>query len=77
MQSNGIALSMSRAFGVNVWVIGLVVAVLIGLVIVGGVKRIANVAEIVTPFMAIVYILLSFVVLAVNYQMILKKQEIK
>ena len=70
VQSNGIALSMSRAFGVNVWVIGLVVAVLIGLVIVGGVKRIANVAEIVTPFMAIVYILLSFVVLAVNYQMI-------
>lgn len=70
VQSNGIALSMSQAFGIDMWVVGLVVALLIGLLIIGGVKRIAKVAEIVTPFMAIFYILLSLVVLAVHYQMI-------
>ena len=70
VQSNGIALSMSQAFGINTWVAGLVVAFLIGLLIIGGVKRIAKVAEVITPFMAIFYILLSLVVLAVHYQMI-------
>ena len=70
VQCNGIALSMSQAFGVNEWVIGLAVALLIGLVIIGGVKRIAKVAQIVTPFMAILYILLSIVVLVAHYKLV-------
>ena len=71
VQCNGIALSCSRSFGVDVWVIGLIVATLIGLVIIGGVKRIANVAQIVAPVMAVVYIILSIVVLAVHWQLVL------
>ena len=70
IQCNGIALSCSRSFGVDVWVIGLVVATLIGLVIIGGVKRIANVAQVVAPVMAIIYIVLALVVLAVHYQVV-------
>ena len=70
IQCNGIALSCSRSFGVDVWVVGLVVATLIALVIIGGVKRIANVAQIVAPVMAVIYILLSLVVLAVHYQVV-------
>ena len=70
VQCNGIALSCSRSFGVEVWVIGLVVATLIALVIIGGVKRIANVAQVVAPVMAIVYIVLSLVVLVVHYDMV-------
>lgn len=70
VQCNGIALSCSRSFGVDVWVIGLIVATLIGLVIIGGVKRIANVAQIVAPVMAVVYIILSIVVLAVHWQLV-------
>ena len=70
VQCNGIALSMSQAFGVGTWVIGLAVAALIALVIIGGVKRIANVAQIIAPFMAILYILLSVVVLIVNYKVV-------
>ncbi len=70
VQCNGIALSCSRSFGVEVWVIGLVVAALIALVIIGGVKRIANVAQIVAPVMAVIYILLSLVVLVVNYSVV-------
>ena len=70
VQCNGIALSMSQAFGVNTWVIGLAVAFLIALVIIGGVKRIASVAQIVAPFMAILYILLSIIVLVVHYKLV-------
>ncbi len=70
VQSNGIALSCARSFGVEPWVIGLVVASLIALVIIGGVKRIANVAQVVAPVMALVYIILSIVVLAVHYQVV-------
>ena len=70
VQCNGIALSCSRSFGVPVWVIGAVVALLIALVIIGGVKRIANVAQVVAPVMALIYIILSIVVLAVHYQIV-------
>ena len=70
VQCNGIALSCAQSFGVAPWVIGLVVASLIGLVIIGGVKRIANVAQIVAPFMAMLYIVLSVVVLAVHWQVV-------
>ena len=70
VQCNGIALSCSRSFGVEAWIMGIVVAILIALVIIGGVKRIANVAQIVAPFMAIIYIILSLVVLAVNYSIV-------
>ena len=70
IQCNGIALSCSRSFGVETWIVGLVVAILIALVIIGGVKRIANVAQIVAPFMAIIYIILSLVVLAVHYSIV-------
>ena len=70
VQCNGIALSMSQAFGVSTWVIGLAVALLIALVIIGGVKRIANVAQIIAPFMAILYILIAIVVLVVHYRVV-------
>ncbi len=70
VQCNGIALSCARSFGVDAWVIGILVAVLIGLVIIGGVKRIANVAQIVAPFMAMLYIVLAIVVLAVHWQVV-------
>ena len=70
VQCNGIALSCARSFGVDPWVIGVVVATLIGLVIIGGVKRIANVAQIVAPFMAMLYIVLAIVVLAVHWQVV-------
>ena len=70
VQCNGIALTCGRTFGVEVWVMGLIVATLIALVIVGGVKRIASVAQIVAPVMAVIYIVLSIVVLVVHWQIV-------
>ena len=68
VQCNGIAMSMSRTFDLAPWIIGLGVALILALVIIGGVKRIANVAQIIAPFMAIIYIILSIVVLIVHYE---------
>ena len=64
VQSNGIAISFANTFSINPAIVGAVVALLIGLVVVGGVQRIANVAQIVAPFMAVLYVMLSIVVLA-------------
>ncbi len=70
VHSNNIAISCSYSFGVPVWGVGLFVATLMALIIIGGVKRIANVAQIVAPMMAVVYILLSIVVLVINRQIV-------
>ena len=64
VQSNGVSMAVTNSFPVPAWVCGVVLAVILGIVIVGGVKRIAKVAAIVTPFMAFGYIALSLVVVA-------------
>ena len=46
------------------WLVGLIMAVLVGMVILGGVKRIAKVASTLVPFMAIFYVVGSLLVLA-------------
>lgn len=48
------------------WIIGIIFAVLLGAVIIGGIKSIAKVTEKVVPFMAIVYIISCFIVIFAN-----------
>ena len=48
------------------WVFGAIVAVLVGLVVIGGIKRIARVTEKLVPIMGALYLVAGFVVLAVN-----------
>jgi alanine or glycine:cation symporter, AGCS family len=66
IQSNSIAIGMENAFGVSKSVTGFIVIALLGLIIFGGVKRIANVAQYTVPFMALGYILVSLVIIAMN-----------
>lgn len=49
---------------------GMVMAVLVGVVIIGGIKRIASVTEKVVPFMAGIYVLAALVILAANFSLI-------
>ncbi len=67
VQSNSIALAMETAFHVPVAYTGIGVALLLGLIIFGGVKRIGKVAEIVVPFMAGGYILMALIIMALNF----------
>ena len=56
-QVNAISGNMMNVFGVPTWVTGLVIMILVGLVVVGGLKRIAAVTEKIVPFMVILYMI--------------------
>ena len=70
VQANGMSSAASNSLGVKPLVSGLFLAFLIGLVVIGGIKRISKVASIVTPFMAVAYIVIALVVLAFNWRAI-------
>lgn len=63
VQANSIASGMKTAFGINPWITGVFLALILGAIIFGGVKRIANVAQVVVPFMALGYILVALLIL--------------
>lgn len=65
-QINSIAANMNSAFGVPHFVTGFVLMVLAGLVIVGGLKRIASVTERLVPFMAVIYVVGALVIVVLN-----------
>ena len=50
--------------------LGIIMAVVIGLVIIGGIKRIGSFTEKVVPFMAIIYVLAGFIIIAINVDMV-------
>jgi AGCS family alanine or glycine:cation symporter len=66
VQANSIAAAMEQSFGVPPMITGAVVIVLMGLIIFGGVRRIATFAEFVVPFMALGYILVAAIVVALH-----------
>ena len=66
VQSNSIGDTVQRAFNIPTWVTGIVIAGLVGLIVIGGAKRIAATAEKIVPIMAVLYLVGGLVVLAVN-----------
>ena len=66
VQANSVADVLNSSYGIPTWVTGLVLLVLVGAVILGGIKRIAQVAGKLVPFMAIAYLLAGLVVLGIN-----------
>ena len=56
VQANSIALLTYETFGIDTWIVGLLVCVITGIVILGGVKIIARVCSILVPFMALFYV---------------------
>lgn len=66
VQSNSLALSAEKAFGAEPLVTGLIISILAGLVLIGGIKRIAAFTEILVPFMSLLYILGAVLVLIFN-----------
>ncbi|WP_099865401.1 alanine/glycine:cation symporter family protein [Pararhizobium haloflavum] len=52
------------------WLFGVIMAAIIGMVIIGGIKSIARVTEKVVPFMAIFYVVTGLAILAINYDQI-------
>lgn len=66
VQSNSIGEAMQNAFEIPTWVSGLIVATGIGLIVIGGIKRISHAVQVIVPLMAVGYVLVALVVIAVN-----------
>ena len=67
VQANSVADALSSNFGVPTWVTGLVLMVLVGAVLMGGIKRIADVAGKLVPLMTVFYIAAGLSVIVVNF----------
>ena len=67
-QTNSIAGNLEAAFGVPPWVSGGVLAVLTGLILAGGLGRVAAVTEKLVPVMALFYLMGAAVILAVHFR---------
>jgi AGCS family alanine or glycine:cation symporter len=65
-QSNNIAIGVASTFGIPEWITGGVLAIVLGLVIVGGIKRIVRVAESIVPIMSVIYVIGALSVILVN-----------
>ncbi len=66
-QSNSIASSLNASFAIPHAVTGVIVAVLVGVVIIGGIKSIANVVDKIVPAMALFYVVGCLIVLFINF----------
>src|SRR5690606_23278784 len=72
LQANTISATISGSFGGEggwiPWVVGAVLAILTGLVVFGGLRRIATVTQAVVPAMALGYLLLGLVIVGMNLE---------
>lgn len=69
-QSNSIATTLSAAFGTNRLAAGIVLAVIVTVVLLGGIRRVGRFSELLVPLMALLYVGGGIVVIAVNGQKI-------
>lgn len=71
VQSNSVAQAVHNTFGVPGWVTGLILTSVTGLVLLGGIQRIARVASFIVPAMALLYLAGGLMIIAANYELVL------
>ena len=69
-QVNSISGNLKTVFGLPTWASGVLLLILVGMVVVGGLKRIASVTEKIVPFMVIIYMIGTIVILVMNIRMV-------
>lgn len=67
-QINSISTSLKATLGIELWITGLVLAIILGFVIIGGIKRIAAITEKLVPAMAVIYFIGCFAVILANLE---------
>ena len=70
VQSNSIAESCKTAFGIDGWIVGLILAIVSAFIFVGGVSRLASVTEKLVPIMAVIFLIGGLVILGIRIQYI-------
>ena len=66
VQSNSIGVSFQNAFNVNPLFLGIFVAIVAGIIFIGGIKRIARFTEKIVPLMAVLYVIGCLIILIMN-----------
>ena len=66
VQVNSMAVALDSSFGVATWITGIIVAALVGFVILGGIRRIGEVAGKLVPAMIVLYIGASLLIILIN-----------
>ncbi len=67
-QANSMTDALNTSYSIDTWISGIFITALVLLVIVGGIKRIADVTSFLVPFMAIMYFMAAIIVLIVMYK---------
>lgn len=70
VQANSVAAMTYETFKLPTWITGIIIAALTAVVILGGIKKIAKVCDILVPFMAAFYVLGCLILLALGYKTI-------
>ena len=65
-QGNSISSALDTTFGVPVWVTGIVITVLAFAIILGGIKSISKVSQVVVPLMAVFYVVAGLIIIIGN-----------
>ena len=66
VQANGISTAMEGAWGLPLWIPTALVVIVLAIIIIGGVKAIANFASLVVPAMASLYIVAALAIMVIN-----------
>ncbi|MGM9987043.1 MAG: alanine/glycine:cation symporter family protein [Bacillaceae bacterium] len=66
VQANTIGAAFNNAFNTPTSVMGIILVALLALCIFGGVKRLAKITEVIVPIMAVIYLVIAVVVIALN-----------
>lgn len=67
VQANSIATGVTAAFDISEYWTGAFVVIGLGVIVIGGVKRIGTFAEVIVPFMAGLYIIAAIVIISINF----------
>ena len=70
VQANAVTANITQNIHVSPWIIAVILTILVGLVIIGGIKIITRVSEILVPFMAAFYFLGCLVILIMNWDVL-------
>ncbi|SDO50992.1 alanine/glycine:cation symporter family protein [Alkalicoccus daliensis] len=70
VQSNSVSDALNESFNVNVYITGIVLTVLAGLVILGGIRTIGRVTAYIVPFMALFYVIAGIVIMIANWELV-------
>lgn len=69
-QINAITESLNDSYGIPMIITGIIITILVSMVTLGGINSIAKVAEKIVPFMAVLYIIASMIIIITNIKLV-------